>query len=141
LDRLPVSAVIKIYYNIHIFECYNIFNEDNMKTKYDMELYKLKAELCKTFAEPKRLIIIQELRDGEKSVSELREALDITQSVVSRDLGILRDKGVVQTRREGTTIYYRLTNPKICEACDIVHEILINQMNSNREQAKRLIGR
>ena len=51
-----------------------------MKTKYNLELYKLKAELCKTLAEPRRLIIIQELRDGEKSVSDLQAAMDIPQS-------------------------------------------------------------
>ena len=111
-----------------------------MKAKYDLELYKLKAELCKTFAEPRRLIIIQELRDGEKSVSDLQAAMDIPQSTVSRHLAILRDKGVVQARRDGTNIYYRLTNLKICEACDIVHEILIHQINNNREQAEKLIG-
>jgi ArsR family transcriptional regulator, virulence genes transcriptional regulator len=111
-----------------------------MTAKYDLELYKLKAELCKTFAEPKRLIIIQELKDGEKCVSDLQSATDIPQPVLSRHLAILRDGGVVQTRRNGTNIYYRLTNPKICEACDIVHEILINQINSNREQANRLVG-
>ena len=77
-----------------------------MKTKYNLELYKLKAELCKTFAEPRRLIIIQELRDGEKSVSELQMAMDIPQSTCFTHLAILRDKGVVQTRREGTNIYY-----------------------------------
>jgi ArsR family transcriptional regulator len=50
-----------------------------MKTKYNLELFKLQAELCKTFADPSRLIIIQELRDGEKSVSELQSVLDIPQ--------------------------------------------------------------
>jgi len=111
-----------------------------MTTKYNIELYKLKAELCKTFAEPRRLMIIQELRDGEKSVSDIQVAMDIPQSAVSRHLAVLRDKGVVQTRRQGTNIYYRLTNPKICEACDIVQEILINQINNSRELAKKLIG-
>ena len=48
-----------------------------MKTKYNLELFKLQAELCKAFADPSRLIIIQELRDGEKSVSELQAVLDI----------------------------------------------------------------
>ena len=72
-----------------------------MKTKYNLELFKLQAELCKTFADPSRLIIIQELRDGEKSVSELQSALDIPQPVVSHHLAILKNKGVVRQDEMG----------------------------------------
>ncbi|MGB7725424.1 MAG: metalloregulator ArsR/SmtB family transcription factor [Dehalococcoidales bacterium] len=111
-----------------------------MKTKYNLELFKLQAELCKTFADPSRLIIIQELRDGEKSVSELQAVLDIPQPVVSHHLAILKNKGVVQPRRDGKSTYYHLPNPKICEACDIVHEILVHQMKANHELTKKLVG-
>jgi len=103
-----------------------------------MELYKMKAELCKTFADPTRLVIIQELRDGEKSVGDLQATLGILQAMVSRHLAILRKRGVVQTRREGTNVYYSLSNSRICEACDIVHEILIKQIQANRNAALRL---
>jgi ArsR family transcriptional regulator, virulence genes transcriptional regulator len=111
-----------------------------MKTKYNLELYKLKAELCKTLAEPRRLIIIQELRDGEKSVSDLQAAMDMPQPLVSHHLAVLKDKGVVQARRDGTNIYYRLTNRQICEACDIMHEVFLQQMKKSHELAKELIG-
>ena len=111
-----------------------------MLAKYNLELYKLKARLCKTFTDPRRLMIIQELREGEKSVGDIQTALEVPQTAVSRHLAILRETGVVQTRREGTNIYYRLTDPKICEACDIVHDILINQMETSRDLAKKLVG-
>ena len=110
-----------------------------MSTKHDLELYKLKAELCKTFSDPKRLIIIEELRDGEKAVGDLAQVLLIPQAVVSRHLAILRNRGVVKTRREGTNVYYRLTNQKIYEACDLVHEILLNQIEENKELAEELV--
>ncbi len=106
--------------------------------KRNLELYRLKASLCKVFADPRRLIIIEELRDGEKSVTELTEALAVPQAAVSRHLAILRERGVVQTRRSGTNIYYRLTSNKICEACDLVHEILLQQIENNRKLAGRL---
>jgi ArsR family transcriptional regulator, virulence genes transcriptional regulator len=111
-----------------------------MPDRYNVELYKMKAQLCKTFADPTRLIIIQELRDAEKSVGDLQNSLAIPQAAVSRHLAVLRERGVVQTRREGTNVYYRLSNSRICEACDIVHEILIKQIQVNREAAFRLIG-
>ena len=106
--------------------------------QYNLEVYSLKAELCKTFADPKRLIILNELRSGEKSVGELAHTIGIDHAVVSRQLGILREKGVVQPRREGTTIYYSIADRKIIEACDLVHEILMNQIEKNKEVSERL---
>ena len=108
-------------------------------TNRNLELYKLKAELCKTFSDPKRLMIIGELRGGEKAVGELAQALGISQAVVSRQLAILREKGVVTPRREKTTVYYSLTDLKIGDACDIIHDVLLHQIEKNREMSERLI--
>jgi ArsR family transcriptional regulator len=108
-------------------------------TEYNLELYKLKANLCKTFSDPKRLIILDALRNGEKSVGELVQMLNIGQAIVSRQLAILKDRGIVTPRRSGTTIYYSLTDPRVCNACDLVHEILLKQIKKNREIAERLV--
>ena len=102
------------------------------------ELWKLKAVLCKTFSDPTRLMIINELREGEKLVGSLVQSLQIPQAIVSRHLAILREHGVAMARREGTRVYYRLTDPQICEACDLVHEILLKQIRTNKELAERL---
>jgi len=104
----------------------------------NIELYSLKAELCRTFADAKRLVIIDELREGEKTVGELARVLELPQAVVSRHLAVLRDKGVVKYRRQGTSVYYSLTDPKIGEACDMVHQILLNQIEKNKQLAERL---
>lgn len=84
--------------------------------------------------------MIEELRGGEKSVSELIRLLDIPQAAVSRHLAVLRDRGVVQTRRKGNVVFYSLTDLKIGEACDLVHNILLNQIEKNRQLAERLVG-
>ena len=105
----------------------------------DYELYKLKAELCKTFADPKRLMIISELRHGEKTVGYLTQVLGVTQAVVSRHLAVLRIRGIVTTRRKGVNVYYRLVNMRIVDACDIVHEVLMEQVAKNREIAEKYI--
>ena len=104
------------------------------------ELFKLKAELCKTFADPKRLMIINELRHGEKAVGTLVQVLGVPQAVVSRHLAVLRSRGVVTTRREGVNVFYSLANRRIVDACDIVHEILMEQVAKNREMAEKLIS-
>jgi len=111
-----------------------------MPSEYDLELYKLKAEISKTFSDPKRLMIINELRNGERQVSELAQALKLPQAVVSRQLALLRTRGVVTPRREGTSVYYSLTDLKIIEACDLVHQVLLNRLQKNKEFAERLFN-
>ena len=71
-----------------------------------IEVLKLQAELCKSLSNPKRLQIIQELREGEKTVSELSEALGLKQSNTSQHIAILRRIGIASPRKEGNTAYY-----------------------------------
>ncbi len=75
------------------------------------ELYQLHASVCKGFADPKRLILINALRDGERSVTELCEITQIQQANASQHLAILRSKGLVSSRREGQRVFYRVTSP------------------------------
>lgn len=98
-----------------------------------MELFRMQAEICKTLSDANRLMLLHELREGEKSVGQLVSALGLPQSNVSRHLAVLRERSLVETRREGTTIYYRLGNPKIGEACDLVREVLQSHLARNQE--------
>ncbi len=104
----------------------------------DLDFYAMKAEVCKTLADPKRLYILNELRAGEMSVGELASACELNQAVVSRHLAILRNGGVVTTRREGTNVYYRLSDPRIGEACDAMQQVVLAQIEKNRQLAERL---
>jgi len=110
-----------------------------MLSEHEIELFKLKAEMCKTFADHKRLLIINQLRDGEKQVGELADALKMPQAIVSRQLALLRSRGIVTPRREGINVFYRLTDLKIIEACDIVHSVLLSQIARNKDLAERLM--
>lgn len=100
----------------------------------DKILYEMHAEICKIFTSPKRLEIIDLLQNQEKSVSQLITATSLSQSNISQHLGILREKGVIAARREGNTTYYRIANPKILEACRLMREVLLE----NLEEGKRL---
>jgi ArsR family transcriptional regulator len=101
-----------------------------------LQLFKMQAEICKTMADPKRLMMVEELRNGELSVGELGARLGLPQANVSQHLSILRKRGIVATRRKGTTVYYRLSGNKIADACDMVRSILEEQL----EQSKSLAG-
>ena len=76
-----------------------------------------------------------EIRFGcvrERTVGELTETLGLKQSNTSQHLAILRRIGVVSPRREGNTVYYRLVNSKIAEACDLVHEVIAEQLQNRQ---------
>ena len=102
------------------------------------EIFRLQAEICKTLADPNRLILLHELREGERSVSQLIEMSGLPQSNVSRHLAVLRERSLVTTRREGTTIYYRLADEKIGLACDMVRDVLQTHLTQNRSLANSI---
>jgi DNA-binding transcriptional ArsR family regulator len=76
-------------------------------------LQGFKAELFKALAHPARIRILELLRDGEKSVTELQLALGAEGSTVSQQLAILRMKNLVDTRKSGNNIYYRLRDAQV----------------------------
>ena|SRR5258707_15111858 len=78
-------------------------------------LQNFKAELFKALAHPTRIRILELLAESEKSVGELQLALASEGSSVSQQLAILRMKNLVDTRRAGTTIFYRLRDPQVTE--------------------------
>ena len=102
--------------------------DDESKT----EIFNLQAELCKSLSDPKRLRIIHELRDSEKSVGDLTKSLGLKQSNTSQHLAVLRKAGIVVPRRESNTVYYGLVSPRITEACDLVREVIADQFRRNQ---------
>ncbi|MDO8460289.1 MAG: metalloregulator ArsR/SmtB family transcription factor, partial [Nanoarchaeota archaeon] len=97
------------------------------------EIYKLHAEMCKVFSNSIRLEILNLLRDRERSVTELIEKTKLTQANISQHLSIMKSKGVVVSDRNGKNIYYKLSNPKIIKAFDIIREILSERLEMDRK--------
>ena len=95
------------------------------------ELYTIHAEICKVFSNPTRLEILNLLRDKEMSVTELIEKTKLSQANISQHLSIMKSKGIVISDRKGKNVYYRLTNPKIIKAFDIIREILTERSKEN----------
>ncbi len=81
------------------------------------------ADLLKTLSHQARLMIVCSLVEGEFSVSELEEKLDIHQPHLSQHLTVLRSSGTVETRREGKQIFYRLTEEKAAQLVCALHDI------------------
>lgn len=93
----------------------------------DEAAFALHAELCKVLTDPKRLLLIDALRHSERSVGEMAEQIGMSLPNTSQHLSVLRHSGLVSARKEGTTAYYRLVEPRIAEACDIVHQIVADR--------------
>ena len=91
------------------------------------KIYELHADICKIFSNPKRLEIINTLKDKEVAAGELIERIGLSKANLSQHMSVLRSKGVVLTRREGVNVYYRIANPKIIQACHLMKEVLLEQ--------------
>jgi len=96
--------------------------------KQNKTLFELQSDVCKTLASPKRLEIINALKEGEKTVGELVEILGVPKANVSQHLSVMRLKGILKSRREGVNIYYQIANPKVVQACALMREVLTEQM-------------
>jgi len=116
---------------------YSNRQETSMVDKeFDMTIYNLQAEISKTLAHPLRIALLHILKDGEKTVNELVEILNASQSNISQHLALMRQRQIVKTRKAGSCIYYRVANPKISIACDTMREVLMDQLRQKHEFVK-----
>lgn len=79
------------------------------------------ADLMRSLANEKRLLIVCQLVDGEKSVTAISDALGIRQTTVSQQLSLLRREGVVQPRRDAQTVYYSLTSDHVRSVVELLY--------------------
>ena len=102
------------------------------KNNPEKKIFELHARVCKTLSHPKRLEIIELLRDDkERGVSEIAENIGVTKANASQHLAVMRAQNIVKTRREGITIFYSLANPKIIIAYDALRKALKEQLETN----------
>jgi ArsR family transcriptional regulator len=85
--------------------------------------YQRTAVVGRALADPKRLCVLESLAEGELSVSELSTRVGCQVPNMSQHLAVLRSAGLVATRREGSTIYYRLSDPRVLEAYQLLQSI------------------
>ncbi|HEY89023.1 MAG TPA: helix-turn-helix transcriptional regulator [Thermoflexia bacterium] len=92
------------------------------------EIIEKHANLCRLMGHTGRLTIMEFICDEEKSVGEIAKAIGASASTTSQHLRLLRDNNVVQSRREGQTIYYSLRYTKLIEACQLIREVILEDM-------------
>jgi len=96
------------------------------------QIFHLHADVCKTLSHPKRLEILSILRHNEMAAGDIVRKMKISKANVSQHLSLMRNAGILEARREGVNIYYRISSPKVIQACDLMREVLLD--NHNRKE-------
>jgi DNA-binding transcriptional ArsR family regulator len=88
------------------------------------ELIQLQADFCSALSDPTRLLILYALSDNPRNVTELTNELSTSQPTISRHLKVLRERGLVQATRSGTTITYSLSDQRLIQAIDLMRAVM-----------------
>jgi ArsR family transcriptional regulator, virulence genes transcriptional regulator len=110
----------------------------------ERRLLELHAATCRMLAHPTRLAMIEALRGGERTVTDLVEAVGTSAGNLSQHLAAMRDAGVVRVRREGRFAFYRISDPRILRAFRLMREVLLRRLARDArlaDDARRLASR
>lgn len=91
-----------------------------------------RAEFLRALGHPVRVRIVELLRDGERSVGELQAQLNLDSSGTSQHLGVLRRHGVLESRRQGTSVFYRVRDPRTFQLLDSARQIVSSSLEAAR---------
>jgi ArsR family transcriptional regulator len=101
-------------------------------------LQTFKAQFFRALAHPVRIKILEILISGDRSVQELQEALKLEQPVVSQQLAVLRNQGIVTSEKKGLSVRYALRDPAIGELLDVARRIFNNHLVNTRGMLREL---
>ena len=100
----------------------------------------MKAEFFRTLGHPARIRLLQLLRDGERTVGALQVALGLDSSSTSQQLAALRKQGLVESRREGTNVYYRVKDRRTLELLELAKRIIAANLEEGQALLDGLAG-
>jgi DNA-binding transcriptional ArsR family regulator len=104
----------------------------NANGRTNREIFERQAVICKAFANPIRLEMLDLLGKGEWVVGDLQGKLGISKANMSQHIGVLKAAGVIETRRSGKQFYCALTIPEVKQACQLIHNVLRAQVRKDR---------
>jgi DNA-binding transcriptional ArsR family regulator len=104
----------------------------------EQQIYRLQAEICRVLGHPRRIEILNLLESGEKSASALLRRLRISKANLSQHLAVMRHTALVESRRDGREVFYRLSFPEITEACCAIREVLVQRLKKQRRLEQEL---
>jgi len=102
---------------------------------FETMIYEKQVSICKAFANPIRLRILDMIAQRPYAASELQEQLSISKANLSQHMTILRAAGVIITHREGKQVYCSLAIPEVKQACQLIRNVLRAQIRSGQQLA------
>jgi DNA-binding transcriptional ArsR family regulator len=93
----------------------------------------VKADLFKALAHPARVRVLELLADGEQSVGQMQPLVGVELSHLSQQLGVLRRAGLVTARREGSAVFYAISDPLVVELLGVAKQLLLHSLDATRE--------
>ena len=103
------------------------------------KIFQMQCDICKALGHPLRLAIVDRLHSGEAAASDLIADLEMSKANLSKHISLLVRSGIVESRKEGRQIYYRLTDPEITKACAIMRSILYRRLKEGEKLASAII--
>ena len=103
-------------------------------------VYQMKAEFFRTLGHPVRVRILELLRDGERTVGDLQNELQMDSSGTSQHLGVLRKHGILEGRPVGTSVYYTVRDPRIFQLLEVSKQILTSSLTESQAVLGELAG-
>ncbi len=98
--------------------------------------YEQHSDFCSSFSHPKRLEILDILRDKEMTVSEIQAKMLISTTNLSQHLSLMKNRGMLGSRREGQHVYYYVVSKKVLQAYDLIQEVILELMNKKLSSLK-----
>src|SRR4030042_4338968 len=102
------------------------------------EIFELKADILKVFAQPTRLKILECLRSGEKSLHEIVHAIHGEQSNISRHISLMQKSHIITTRKDGVKVMVRVRDQKVFEILNSINLLLKKQITETRKLIQEL---
>ncbi len=103
-------------------------------------VYQMKAEFFRFLGHPVRVRILELLKDGERTVGDLQNELQMDSGGTSQHLGVLRKHGILEGRREGTSVYYTVRDPRIFQLLEVSKQILTSSLTESQAVLSELAG-
>ncbi|TRZ66652.1 ArsR family transcriptional regulator [bacterium] len=104
----------------------------------DKKIFELHADVCKALGNPLRIEVIDLLQDNELCFTDILEVTGGLKSNLSQHLSIMTKKGILKVRKDGQCNYYSLSTKKVAQACQLMREVLIDNLKKHKDLLEKL---
>ncbi len=105
---------------------------------FEKKIYQMHADICKALAHGIRIEVIDVLQDNELNFGEIATKTGVAKSSLSQHLSVMVEKGILAQRKEGLNSFFKLSTPKVAQACQLMREVLIERMEETSKLLKKL---